>query len=66
MADIALRLPDDEALALAQFVKRVDFETCARFASLTVTYGGRSEADTIWCAMNSFQRQLAEAGFAPR
>jgi len=65
MADISLRLPDDEALALAQIVKRVDFETCARFGSPTVNYGGRSEADTIWC-VNSFQRQLAEAGFAPR
>jgi hypothetical protein len=66
MVDIALRPPDEETLALAQFVKRVDFETCSRFASLTLTYGGRSEVETIWCAVNSFQRQLAEAGLAPR
>jgi hypothetical protein len=63
---IPLNLPRNEASALAQFVKRVDYETCARFASRSATYGGCSEADTIWRAVNSFQRQLAEAGFAPR
>ena len=67
MPDIALRLPDDEAVALAQFVKRVDYETVNRFASPCATYGnGRTEADTMWCAVCLLQRQLGEAGFAPR
>jgi hypothetical protein len=67
MNDIALRLPDDEAVALAQFVKRVDYETVNRFASPRATYGNsRTEADTMWCAVCLLQRQLGEAGFAPR
>ena len=67
MPDIALRLPDDEAAALAQFVKRVDYETVNRFASPCTMYGnGRTEADTMWCAVCLLQRQLGEAGFAPR
>ncbi len=37
MADIALHLPDEEALALAQFCKRVDYATINRFASPTST-----------------------------
>jgi hypothetical protein len=63
---IPFELPPDEAAALAQFVKRVDYETCARFAGLNTTYNGRSEADVMWCAVCFLQRQLAEAGFAPR
>jgi|GraSoi2013_100cm_1033763.scaffolds.fasta_scaffold278181_2 hypothetical protein len=34
---IPLRLPRDEATALSQFVKRVDYETCARFASVELS-----------------------------
>ncbi len=63
---IPLELPRDEAAALSQFVKRVDYDTCIRFANVTTTYAGRSEGDVIWCAVNMLQRQLAEAGFAPR
>jgi hypothetical protein len=63
---IPLHMPADEALALAQFVKRVDYETVNRFANPCATYGGRSEGDVIWCAVNILQRGLAEAGFAPR
>jgi hypothetical protein len=63
---IPLELPRDEAAALSQFVKRVDYETCTRFASVTTTYGGRSEGDVMWSAVCMLQRQLAEAGFAPR
>src|SRR5262249_34871248 len=33
---IPLTLPSLQAMALAQFVKRVDFETIARFAAVTV------------------------------
>jgi len=63
---IPLEVPRDEAAALSQFVKRVDYETCVRFASVTTTYGGRSEGDVMWSAVCMLQRQLAEAGFAPR
>jgi hypothetical protein len=63
---IPLDLPPDEAAALSQLVKRIDYETCARFASPTTTYNGRSEGDVMWCAVCFLQRQLAEAGFAPR
>jgi hypothetical protein len=45
---IPLALPEDEAQSLAQFVKRIDYETCVRFASVTWTYGLRAEADVMW------------------
>jgi hypothetical protein len=63
---IPLDLPRDEAAALSQFVKRVDYDTCIRFASVTTTYAGRSEGDVMWSAICMLQRQLAEAGFSPR
>jgi hypothetical protein len=63
---IPLELPHDEAAALAQFVKRVDYDTCVRFASKFVFYGGRPEGDVTWSAIRTVQGQLAEAGFAPR
>lgn len=66
MREIVLRLPAADALALALFCKRIDFETCVRFASVFTTYDGRAEADVIWSAVLSLQRQLAEAGYAPR
>ena len=63
---IPLELPRDEAAAFAQFTKRVDYETVGRFAAAGVTYGARSEHDTMWCSINMLRRQLAEAGFNPR
>jgi len=63
---IPFELPRDEAAALAQFVKRIGYEDCVRFASKFVFYSGRSEADTMWSAVRMVQRQFAEAGFAPR
>jgi hypothetical protein len=63
---IPLTMPFDEAAAMAQFVKRIDYETCNRFASVCYTYGARSEGDVMWSAICLLQRQLAEAGFAPR
>jgi hypothetical protein len=63
---IPLILPFDEAAALAQFVKRIDYDTCCRFASVCWTYGSRLEGDVMWSAIRLLQRQLAEAGFAPR
>jgi hypothetical protein len=63
---IPLELPRDEARALAQLVKRIDYGTCARFASITTKYGARSEGDVMWSAVCMLQRQLGEAGFDPR
>ncbi len=63
---IPLRLPSDEATALAQFVKRIDYETVNLFASHCITYGGRTECDVIWCSVSMLREALAEAGFAPR
>ena len=53
-------------MALAQFVKRVDFEAVTRFATVTVVCDGKSEADLIWLALIALRRALAEAGVAPR
>jgi hypothetical protein len=63
---ISLDMPANELAALAQFVKRVDFNTCKRFASVSTTYDSRSEDDTMWSAVCLLQRQLADAGYAPR
>jgi hypothetical protein len=59
---IPLVLPSLQALALAQFVKRVDFETVARFAAVTVACDdGKSEADLIWLALIALRGALTEA-----
>jgi hypothetical protein len=64
---IPVTLPSsDEAVALAQYVKRIGHEDVNKFASPCITYGGRSEADVMWSAVCVLQRQLADAGFAPR
>jgi len=63
---IPLILPSVQAMALAQFVKRVDFETVARFVTVTVVCDGKSEADLIWLALIALRRALAEAGVAPQ
>jgi hypothetical protein len=59
---IPLALQDLEAKALAQFVKRLDFETVARMSAVTVVADGKSEADLIWFALNALRGALAEAG----
>ena len=59
---IPLVLPSLQALALAQFVKRVDFETIARFSAVTVACDdGKSEADLIWLSLIALRSALAEA-----
>jgi hypothetical protein len=63
---IPLRLPSNEALALAQLVKRTGYDDCVRLSSRFDRYDGRAECDVMWSALNILQRQLAEAGFAPR
>jgi hypothetical protein len=60
-AAIPLALPSLQAIALAQFVKRVDFETVTRFAPVSVVCDdGKSEADLIWLALIELRRALAE------
>lgn len=66
LISIPLHLPRCRSLALAQFCKRVDFETVVRFAAVTVVHDGKSEADLIWLALIALRSALAEAGFAPR
>lgn len=63
---IPFELSPDEAAAFAQFVERVDYDTCTLFASKYVSYSSRAEADVMWSAVGMAQGQLAEAGFAPR
>ena len=63
---IPLALPSLQAMALAHFVKRVDFEMVARFASVTVVSDGKSEADLIWLALIALRSALAEADVGPR
>jgi hypothetical protein len=63
---IPLELPPDEAAALAQLVKRIDYNDCRKLADKHVRYDGRCESDVMWSAVCMLQRELAEAGFAPR
>jgi hypothetical protein len=64
---IPLDFPNsDYAVALAQLVKRLDYETVRRFADKNVTYGGHAECDVMWSALRGMEHQFAEAGFAPR
>lgn len=63
---IPLELPPDEAAALAQLVKRIGYNDCAKLANKHKKYDGRCEADVMWSAVCMLQRELAEAGFAPR
>jgi hypothetical protein len=60
---IPLALPTLQALALAHFVKRIDFDTVARFAAVSVVCDdGKSEADLTWLALIALRNALAEAG----
>jgi hypothetical protein len=62
MIAIPLTMPSLQALALAQFVKRVDFEMVVRFASVTaVRDDSKSEADLIWFALITLRSALAES-----
>jgi hypothetical protein len=56
---IPLALPSLQAVALTQFVKRVDFEMVARCAAVTVVCDdGKSEADLIWLALIALRSAL--------
>lgn len=59
-AKISFVLPDDQAVALAQFVKRVGWAEMRGCAS------SEHEAYLIRDAINALERRLADAGYAPR
>lgn len=57
---ITVTINDAQALALAQFVKRV------RWTEVRQNAVGDDEADLMMDAMNEVAKALAEAGYAPR
>jgi hypothetical protein len=63
ITSIPPHLPPAEAMALAQFGKRVDFNTVANF-SPAATYDQTPEADVMWSALDRLPAALD--GFAPR
>jgi hypothetical protein len=64
MTRVILELPsNDQARALAQFVKRLGYDDCERLSS---RYDGGEERDLMLAGIDKLQRALAEAGFAPR
>jgi hypothetical protein len=64
---IPLRLPHDEADAFAKMLKRFSYGDAERFSSRTYRYpDNRTEADVMWSAVRTVERQFGEAGFAPR
>ena len=63
MKKIVLELPPEQAIALAQFVKRLGFDDCKRLGS---RYDGGEEAEEMWAAIQKLQSALKESGFAPR
>jgi hypothetical protein len=60
---IVLDIPSNEAMALAQLVKRLGHDDAERLSS---RYDGGHERDLMLTAIDKLQRALAEAGFAPR
>jgi hypothetical protein len=59
-------MPEDEARAFAQLLKRLGYEDCRRLSHQRTTYAGREESWVMWSAVQMVERQFAEAGFAPR
>ena len=57
---VKVELTDEQALALAQFVKRVGFSECDANAV------DKDEAYLMIDALNAVRRELAEVGYAPR
>jgi hypothetical protein len=63
MTKIILDLPDNQAMALAQMVKRFTYEDAVRFAN---PHDGGRERDANLDGTMTLQGALADAGFAPR
>ncbi|EDC6187939.1 hypothetical protein GAV31_22600 [Salmonella enterica subsp. enterica] len=57
---VALELTEDEAWALAQFVKRTSHSDCEKIAT------SEDEAYLMMDGVNAVMRSLAEAGISPR
>lgn len=57
---MAARLSAAQAMALAQFMKRVGRDDCTRLA------GDQCEADDMFDGFIALRQALGEAGFAPR
>jgi hypothetical protein len=62
-ATLVVRLSDVEAMALAQLCKRFGHDDAARFSN---RHDGGQERDDMRSGMNTLERALAQAGFAPR
>jgi hypothetical protein len=60
---VTVDLPNDEARALAQMVKRLGYDDAERLSS---RYDGGEERDAMLAGIAKLQRALAAAGFAPR
>jgi hypothetical protein len=60
---ITVDLPDDQAMGLAQMVKRFTYDDAVRFAN---PHDGGRERDAILESTLTLERALREAGFAPR
>jgi hypothetical protein len=63
MTKVHLDLPPDEAMALAQLVKRLGYDDAERLSS---RYDGGQERDAMLAGIDKLRRALCEAGFAPR
>ncbi len=63
MTKVTVDLPPDEAMALAQLVKRLGYDDAERLSS---RYDGGHERDLMLAGINKLQFALREAGFAPR
>jgi hypothetical protein len=63
MTKVVVELPPDEALALAQMMKRLRYDDAERLSS---RYDGGAERDLMLSGIDKLQRALAEAGFSPR
>ena len=59
---ITIVLDEHEAIALAQFVKRITFSTCERHAARD----DRNEPHAMMNSLNAVGRGLGNAGYSPR
>jgi hypothetical protein len=63
MIKATVELPPEQAMALAQLVKRLGHHDCERLSS---RYDGGQERDAMLSGIDKLQRALAESGYAPR
>jgi hypothetical protein len=60
-------MPQFEADAFAQLIKRTTYSDCVQRSNRLRQYpDGRQELDVMWSAVRMVELQFAEAGFAPR